>query len=243
MHARKPVLAALALAAAFALPAGAGAATHSSHDCPAKPGTLIVKPLGRVWHTSTTLYGCTSVYGQRPKTVRLGKWAKQSRVAFDGVKAAWTLPLTRDGVRSDRAWIASAEDGKRWLLGSPLVPASGSAPAREARIEAITVVDESAAWVTRTGEVVFALHSPEDDPTPIGTPPGPLAPTDHLLLVGAWPAVAPSDLVATLKLTEGDGDGDECGGSNDYLLTVRPGATAEATGATWQGGWERPHCG
>ena len=245
-HTARLTLAALALAAilatAIAHPHPAGASPRA-RDCPSKPGTLVTKPLGRLWHTSTTLYGCTTVYGQRPHTVRLGKWAKQSRVAFDGVKAAWTVPLTRAGVRSDRAWIASAQDGKRWLLGSPLVPASGAAPAREARIQAITVVDEGAAWVTRTSEVVFALHAPEDDPTPIGTPPAPLAPAGHLLLLGRWPTVAPRDLVASLKLTEGDGDGDECGGSNDYILTVRAGATAEPAGATWLGGWERPHCG
>lgn len=244
MDARKPLTLALLVAAIVAVPSGAQAA--SSANCPAKRGTLVVKPLGRVWHTSTTLYGCTTVYGARPHTVRLGKWAKQSRVAFDGVKAGWTLPLTRAGVRSDRAWVASAEDGKRWLLGSPLVPAAGDQPAREARIQSIAVRDESAAWVTRTGEVVLALHDPQADPVAVGTPPAlpaAAAPTGHLLLLGRWPAVAPAALAATLKLTETGGDGDECGGVDDYTLTVRPDPAAAPVAVTWTGGWERPHCG
>jgi hypothetical protein len=51
------------------------------------------------------------------------------------------------------------------------VPASGAAPAREARVQAIVVRDESVAWVTRTSEVVLALHSAEDEPEAIATPP------------------------------------------------------------------------
>jgi hypothetical protein len=232
--------AALAPAALDAAPADAA---PKARDCPGKRGTLKVTGLGRVWHQGHSLYGCTAVYGRRPHTQRLGPWAPGAKVSWDGVSAAWTVPLRRGGVRSDRAWAASAEDGRRWLVGTRLVPRTADAPAREARVQSIRLRDESVAWVTQDGAVVLALHSPEDDPTPLGTLPAPLTADHGLLLLGTWTGIPAARLATTLALTEGDGDGDECGGSNPYTLTVRPDAGAPALGATWWGGWSRPFCG
>lgn len=235
-----PAVTAALLGAALAVsPAGASAGAN----CPAKRGTIAKKPLGRVWHHKHSLWACTTVYGLRPRSVRLGPWAPGAHVAWDGVSAAWTVPLTRNGVQSDRGWAASAESGARWLTGTRLVPATAQTPAREARVQSIVLVDEGAAWVTRHSDVVFVLHDPQDGPAAVGTLPATLTPTGHLLLVGSWPDTPAATLAATAKLTEGAGDGDECGGVNPYTLLVTPDPSAPPAGAAWSGGWERAHCG
>ena len=92
---------------------------------------------------------------------------------------------------------------------------------------------------------MLAVHSPEDAPAPFGTLPA--VPTaDHkLVLVGRWPAASAATLAATAQLGAFDGDGDECGGSESYRLTVVPDATTSTPrlGISWLGGWERPFCG
>src|SRR4051812_49675715 len=124
-----PLLAAVAL---LPIPA-AQAKTYA--DCPARSGTLAKDGFGRVWHTKATLYGCTTVYGRRPRTRRLGPWKPGTKVAWDGSHAVWTVPLTLGGVRRDRVYAGSAEDGSRWLLGTRARPATAAAPAGEARIQ------------------------------------------------------------------------------------------------------------
>ena len=241
---------ALALAAAIALiatslAAPGGALARTSRDCPARAHTLVKAPNGRVWHAGSSLYACSTAYGVRPRSFRLGPWARGARVAFDGVWAAWTTPhRIASGDIVDRGWAASALTGRRWLSGTPLVPASGpGAPRREARAAWITVTDEGAAWITRTSDVVLALHHPDDTPSPIGTLPAPLLPAGNQLLVGSWPAVPAAQLAASAKLEELPGDGDECGGANDYRLTVQPDGVTGSVGAIWNGSWSRPNCG
>ena len=232
-----------ACAVLFAVLAPAGASARASGDCPAHAGTLATAPLGRVWHHAGSLYGCTTVYGVRPRTVRLGPWTAGTKVAFDGVGVAWTVRRTVGGQIADRAWAASTQTGRRWLLGTPLVPASGTTPAREARIQRILLADAGVAWVTRASDLVLALHEPSDTPTAIGTLPGALQASRLLLLVGSWPAVPAEQLAASAVLKELPGDGDECGGANDYQLTVTPDPSAAAVGAVWNGYWSRPDCG
>jgi hypothetical protein len=233
---------ALALAATAFPPASAAPASAKSDDCPARKGTLVKKPLGRVWHKGHSLFGCTVVFDTRPRARRIGPWAPQTRVDFDGVEVAWTTPLIRNGVRSDRAWVASVQSGTRWALGARLVPKSPQAPAREARIQRILVQDQGAAWVTRSGDVVLFVRLPNSDPAPVGTLPGPLVPDKRSLLVGTFAGIAPKALAATATLAEGQGEGDECGGSNPYTLTVQPDPSAPPVGATWTGDWVRVDC-
>ena len=227
---------AIGLAAAAFVLAGAAPASAKSDDCPARKGPLVKKPLGRVWHKGHSLFGCTVVFDTKPRARRLGPWAPQTRVDFDGVEVAWTTPLVRNGVRSDRVWNASVQSGTRWASGARLVPG------REARIQRIIVADQGAAWVTRTGDVVLFVRLPNSDPVAVGGLPGPLAPDKSFLLVGTFTSIAPKTLAATAKLAEGQGDGDECGGTNPYTLTVQPDPSAAPVGATWSGDWVRVDC-
>src|SRR3954471_13554459 len=138
MTARRPIqLAALpALAAAvLALVLPRAAAAKAPASCPAKRGTLAHESGGRVWHTKATLYGCTTVYGRRPRTQRLGPWKPQTKVAWVGTQAVWTEPLVGEAVRSDRIYAASAQDGSRWLVGTRALPATATAAAAEARVQ------------------------------------------------------------------------------------------------------------
>ncbi len=232
------ILASAALLVALAVPAAASA----KGDCPPRKGTLAHNGVGRIWHQRTSLYGCTTVYGHNPRARRLGPYKTGVKVTFDGVEVAWTVPLTRDGVRSDRVYAGNVDDGSRWLLGRRLVPATASAPEHEARLQKLVLRDQSVAWVTTDSDLVFAMRSPDADPTPIGTLPAPLAVDRNLLLVGSFPTTDPAALAATMELKELNGEGDECGGSNPYTLTAKPDPASARIGARWFGSWASTNC-
>ena len=145
-----------------------------------------MRPLGRVWHRGTTLYGCTAVYGHRPRTKRLGAWTPTTRVSFDGVNVAWTVRRTVDVRRVDRIWAANIDSGTRWLKGAPLIPRAGAPKAREERAQRVELRDQGVAWVTQAGDVVFALRSPEDVPEAIGAA-GELRPAASTCVLAAGP--------------------------------------------------------
>ena len=240
MKLRALTLAVVVVAGVATAPSPAAAASAS---CAPHRGTLALDAIGRVWHAGRGLYGCTTVDGIRPRARRLGPWAPGAQVAFDGANVAWTVPLRRDGVRSDRAWNASAQDGSRWLAGVRLVPASAAAPAHEARVQSVLVRDHAAAWVTQSGDVVLALALPGDsDPDAVGALPGTLTPSHQLLLVGSWSQTGALTLARSARLREGDNEGDNCELINPYTLTVRPDVSAAPVGATWTGDWIIEDC-
>lgn len=232
-----PVLAATALAVAVA-PSAAVAATKS---CPARPNTLAKVWAGRVWASGGSLYGCTTVYGRKPNKVRLGPWRSGGKVAWDGSDAIWSVPLVRGGkVVGDRVYAADAEDGSRWLLGAR---AGVSAEARTQRMFSWGVVG---GWVTRDGTVVMTERSPQEPPKVIGTLPAPPVVSGKLLVIGRWTGVTPTELGRTVRIntTPGTGDGDECGGVEEYRMTLMPDpVSGDRVGVSWWGGWERPFCG
>jgi hypothetical protein len=235
---------ALVVAALAALLAPAGATAKAAPTCPAKAGTLTHDSYGRAWHAKGSLFSCTTVYGHR-RVVRLGPWKPGSKLAWTATHATWSVPLTRDGVRSDRIYAGSSEDGKRWLVATRAVPASAAGPAAEARVQRVFAWDATAAWVTTDGRVVFALEQPQDAPAAIGTLPAAPSADHHLTLVGTWPHAGPADLGRTIRIDSANGDGDECGGAADYRLTLAPpgAAAGQRVGVTWFGGWSRPFCG
>lgn len=239
-------LAALAaLTLGVAIPAVASA--QSGDHCPARTGTVATDRLGNVWHKGGSLYACTVVYGTKPRAVRVGRWAPQTRVDFDGVTVVWTTPLTRDGVRSDRVSAADVQAGRRWMTSRRLLPAGDGTPSREARIQRVIAAFAGVGWVTRSGDVVLALQQPVDAPVAVGALPAPPVARDDLTLVGTWtpPAGVTSAkaLADTARIDIGDGEGDECGGTDPYTMTVVPDAAAPAVGVTWPGAWERGDCG
>jgi hypothetical protein len=235
-------LAATALALAALAAAAPSGAMARSHTCRHHHGTLAANSYGNVWHDSTSLLACTTVYDHPPRARRLGPWAPGTKLAWDGVNALWTVRHTSGGVTSDRMWAASADSGKRWLSGTKLVPGAPGAPFTDGQAQRILLRDQGAAWITKAGQVVMALHDPADDPTPIGTlVSSPLTAVKQLLLVGTYPASFVNAIAGTMKLDELDGDGDECGGVNPYRLTFN-GDVDIVAGATWDGYWESTNC-
>jgi hypothetical protein len=243
---RFTVLAAALLVCAILVPAAPHAASATTAPkCPATRGTLAKDSYGRVWHRGASLYGCTTVYGRAPHARRLGPWKPGTKVAWDGSDAVFSVPLTRGGtVVGDRLYAADAQDGRRWLLGTRAVPATAATAAREARVQRVFARGATAGWVTKDGAVVFALRSPEDAPAAEGALGAAPFADGRLTLVGTWPAVTPTDLGRTVRLDSAGGDGDECGGSEEYRLTLVPDAASGArVGVRWFGGWSRPFCG
>jgi hypothetical protein len=233
----------LTVLAALLVP-GAAAQAKSSPTCPPKAGTLFHNSYGGAWHAKGSLYSCTTVYGHK-RVVRLGPWKTGGKLAWTATHAAWSVPLVRAGVRSDRIYAGSTEDGRRWLLGTRAIPAGAAGPAGGARVQRMFAWDATAAWVTTDGRVVFALQDPQDAPAAIGTLPAAPSADHHLALVGAWPAANPTDLGRTIAIDSANEDGDECGGAADYRLTLAPDPAApdQRVGVTWPGGWSRPFCG
>ncbi len=230
----------LTLGILAAVPGAPAIARDASDDCPRQRGTIATAPLGRVWHRGTTLYGCTAVYGHRPRTKRLGSWSPTTRVSFDGVNVAWTVRCTVGERRVDRIWAANIDSGVRWLKGAPLIPRAGAPKAREERAQLVQLRDQGVAWVTQAGDVVFALRSPESSPEPIGGAAPKLS--GQYVLLGSFTALPARDLAATLTLKELPGDGDECGAVNPYELTVQPDANQPALGVRWDGYWSSTNC-
>lgn len=236
---KRSVLAVVALAALGAHPAPATASPATGvakGDCPARKGTLAKDSISRIWHRGSSIYGCSTASGNEPQTFRLGPYTTGARVAFDGEYVAFTASRVRNGRRSDRVYAVNANDGSRWLIGRRLVPATATAPRREARIQTLQVRDTSVAWVTRAGDVVMAMQEPDGDPSPIGALPGPLEVDRKLLLVGRFPATGAAALARSMRFTERYGYGDACSGTNPYKLTVRPDARPRV-GVHWAGSW------
>ncbi len=226
-------------ASASASAAGAGA----SKRCAPQKGTITIGTFGRVWHRGSSLYVCTEGYGKPARTHRMGPWTPTTKVAFTGTTIAWTVRMTKEGKATDRVWAGETYVGRRWMLAQKPNPAGASLAAREDRVQRILVSGTAVMWVTRGSSVVAALSGPADKPKAIGTLPAPPVEQDHLTMVGTFAGVPAAQLASSAKIVQGDGDGDECGSTTNYLFTVRPGADAPEAGVSWYGGYERPDCG
>lgn len=74
-------------------------------------------------------------------------------------------------------------------------------------------------------------------PFPQGLSGAPTKLTGKRFLVGRWTALPNAALAASLSVKYGEGDGDECGGAGNYLITVQPVAGQPAVGVDWITGW------
>lgn len=225
-----PILRLLAATAA-ALAMALMPAVASAHDyrCPYHRGQLAGNEIGVVWHSGHSLYGCSVEYDEGVFITRLGPWAPGTKVKSDGANVVWTVPTAA----GDRVWGANIHDGGRWLKATRPVPQGPGQPFLDARIYKLFQTGEQAAWITTDGDVVAANNGPGAEVSAVGLPPSPLVWTKQLVLIGRFPGVAPHTLAAHAHLTEGDGETDDCGGSNPYTFTIKTSASDPAFGATW----------
>jgi hypothetical protein len=219
-----------ALLASAALALFVPTPARASSPCRPHRGDLSGSREGRIWHARGSLFGCV-FDGTHVVRRRLGPWSPGSRVAWDGTDAAWSVPQPG----GDRLW-ATAVGERAWLRGARALPGGGG------RVQKLLVGVGAAAWVTRSSEAVLALDAPADDPTPVGALPAPLVFDATRVLVGRWPQVPAAALAATVKLTSGDGEGDECGGTTPFRLTLRPDPAAAPVGARWTRTWATEDC-
>jgi hypothetical protein len=210
-------------------------AVASAHDyhCRYHRGVLAGNEVGLVWHSGHSLYGCSVEYDEGVYTRRLGPWAPGTMVKTDGANVVWTVPTTSGGISVDRMWGANIHDGSRWLTGTKPVPQGPGHPFLDARIYKLFQTGEQAAWITVGGDVVAATGGPGAEISAVGLPPSPLVWTKQLVLVGHFPTIDPHTLAAHAHLTEGDGETDDCGGSNPYTFTLETSASGPVFGATW----------
>jgi len=243
--------AALALASPLA---ATTAAQAKDPVCKHQAQELVRKAGGVVYRKSASLFACTAYYGDPVKIHRLGPWSSGfSKINFDGSTAVWTVAGPAfEGVPAARVWAANASSGKAWIKG--VRPALQPVEDTDNSVVTLKANGQAVAWVTSGGALMMGVEQPDGspaDPIGAGTPAAslpaslgvaqglatPLAPKGHRLLVGRWNNLTPAALGATLKLTAGEGDGDECGGAGPWNLTVTPIADQPVVGATWQSGW------
>ncbi|MDO9352539.1 MAG: hypothetical protein Q7T55_02525 [Solirubrobacteraceae bacterium] len=248
--------AAVALGVAAPLAVTGSASARAKGDCPKHTGEFGRKGGSVLWPGPyagrTVLFGCTSFYGEGPKNYRLGPWAKGSKWAFDGSTAAWVIKGS--GGKGDRIYVGDAAAKYTWLPG--LAPVVGRGAKADGKVSRIVVTGDVAAWVTTKGTVAAAARSFEQDPETVGAelaaakPDPAISPTTGLaqglvsppafkgkrIVLGRFEAAAGKPLADSLKVVIGQGEGDECGGTNPYTVTAAP-IAGQRVGATWFTSW------
>ena len=227
----------LLLAVVIPALAGPTAADAASKRCKARPGTVYKDGATRVFHAGSSLYACTRLTPRGfARTVRLGPWSRGSRAVSNGSYVAWARRWRMDDERFDNIWAASI-DGRRFLVDSPAIPASGGGAVDIDTVQRLLVADYGAGWVTNAGHVGLAIGAPTSTaPVAIGTPPSPLTADGRRVLVGSFPGVPAAQLAATARLSAETGETDDCGGSMTHTLTVQPPGAPEPVGVRWTGG-------
>jgi hypothetical protein len=224
-----PRSAALALAVGAALLAGpaTGTAAAAKHTpCPTT-GTTVVKdtnPNVRVYRTGGTLKACLRRPGQRRYVRTLGPWSSATQVAVDEGNVAWTTRRPSEGVGPvDALATVDVRTGGRWLSTVRAAPATDAAtPAKDDRVLRLITDDKATAWVTAGGVVAAAVRKVDTESTTLygeGLPGSvPFHVGRRFALGVAPPAEAPA-VAKGLAFSVG-GDGDECGGTNDFQVRI-----------------------
>lgn len=219
-----PLAAALG-AVLLAGPAAGTAAAVKHTPCPTSGTTLAkdVSPNLRVWREGTTLKACTRRAGQRRYLRTLGTWSTDTRIATGAGTVAWTTARSTDAGTVDGITTQDVRTGRRWLRTIRAIPAAAAdVPAADDRVLRLVTDDMATAWVTARGVIGAAVATYDDEATTMygagvpGTVPFHVG--RRFVLGDAGPADAAS-VAARLKLTVG-GDGDECGGTDDFQVAV-----------------------
>lgn len=213
------------------------AAAKPLPSCAKKKGEIKRTSGGVLWSVKGVLWGCTAFYGDPPETYRLGPWSKASRYAFDGGTVAWTVPKTGKHGTEDAVWTAKVTNGAVGLRG--VRPTTGPGSSTDVRVARLVAKENATAWVTLRGTVVAALGA-DETPEAVGASDGlatPFVQKGGRYVVGRWPDVAGTAFAKTLTIEVGDGEGDECGGTNPYSVTVRPVDGEPPVGLTAFVGW------
>jgi len=238
MSALRPAVVSLAAAALVAT--GTDAARAADPHCARQRGEIAGDKYARVWHSGRSLYGCSRYGGERRIIRRVGPWAPGSKVVLNGRSVAWTVPLSRGSVRSDRVWQGEIQGG-RTLAGALAVPARGAEGEREARVQRLVIVNRTVGWTTTTGDVAMSVPESNNDPSAVGAlPDAPRAVGDRLR-VASLPDADPVALGASLKLAGDGGSGDDCASTTAYRLTFDPG-TGPRIGVDWSDSLVREGC-
>jgi hypothetical protein len=216
----------VAAAAGITSGAAAGPAAAARHaPCPTGGTTLAraTAPNLRVYRQGTVLRACVRRPGTRRTVRTLGRWVAGTRVAADEGTVAWTTPRPAQDGTVDGLTAEDVRTGRRWLKTVRAVPASSTTvPAADDRVLALVTSARATAWVTERGAVAAALRSVPEEPTTIygagmpGTEPFHVG--RRFSLGDAGPAAAPT-VAAGLRLTVG-GEGDECGGTDEYQVRI-----------------------
>lgn len=243
-------LAALLGAVLLAGPATGTAAAAKHTPCPTA-GTTLAKdtsPNLRVWREGTTLKACTRKAGRRRSLRTLGTWSKETRIATGAGTVAWTTAAQTDehGL-VDGITTEDVRTGKRWLKTIHAVPAAdASTPAADDRVLKLVTDDMATAWVTSRGVVAAAVAVYDDEATTMygeghpGTVPFHVG--RRFFLGDAGPAEAQS--VADRLALKVGGDGDECGGVDDFQVAVPSfGSQKDLVFVYRSKDWSRPNCG
>jgi hypothetical protein len=147
-------LAVAAGAATAAAPAEAATCAHHAHE-------LKRKAAGVLWTSAGSLYVCTAYYRDAPTSKKIGPWTKKSQYSFDGSSVAWTVQVkVDDDFIEDRVYVANGPFGT-WLKG--VKPATGLAGVLDTNVQKIVVYGDVAGWVTKQGEVYFAVIDPDGE--------------------------------------------------------------------------------
>lgn len=226
----------LALGAALLAGPGVGSAAAAKHTpCPTA-GTTVVKdasPNVRVYRSGATLKACLRRPGQRRYVRTLGPWSSATQVAVDAGNVAWTTRRTRPDLGPvDDVATVDVRSGRRWLSTVRAAPATDAgAPASDDRVLRLLTDDRATAWVTARGVVATAVRTFDEETSTLygeGLPGSvPFHVGRRFVLGVATPAEAPA-VAKGLALFVG-GEGDECGGTNEYQVRVPAFGTRPST--------------
>lgn len=222
-----PLAAAALGALALAGPGVAPAAAASRHaPCPTSGTTLTTSgaPNVRVWREGSTLRACTRVPGQRRYVRALGTWSPSTKVYASARNVAWTTERATPAGPVDAVRTIDVRTGASWLktIHAAVAP-DAATPASDDRVLRLVTDDTATTWVTARGVVAAAVRKLDPEQPGIlygeglaGT--APYRAGRRFFLGDAGPANAPA-VAAGLALDQSS-EGDECGGTTDYRVTL-----------------------